>query len=121
MKLAQANSHIGPGVGRRPSKAQEQCGKVAAVGELDDRPPEQFGRRPAKDHTGIGADVSDAPVVVESELSAVELRTGVGWPTSSAIPTARSENARRSSPSVSLSARSPWPEPSTTPNCHNRY
>ena len=42
------------------------------------------------------------------------------WPTSSATPTAKRENAKRSSPSASSSARSPWPGPSTTLSCLNR-
>jgi hypothetical protein len=38
-----------------------------------------------------------------------------------ATPTAKSEKAKRSSPSVSSSARSPWPEQSMTLTCPNRY
>jgi hypothetical protein len=43
------------------------------------------------------------------------------WLTSSITPTAKSANAKRCSPSVSSSARSPWPEQSMTLTCPSRY
>ena len=71
---------------------------------------------------GVAADVARAGGAARAQLypSGGDM-PGRAWLTSWTPPTARSENAKQSSPSVFWSARSPWREQSTTPTCHNGY